>query len=139
MNASHDESVPADMAPLADAAVAAARRAYAPYSKFHVGCALRTMEGNVFVGCNVENASYGLTICAERNAIAAAVAEEGAGMRIAALAVWVDASETFPPCGACRQVIAEFAGPDVPVLYHAAGRAPVRTSVGELLPQAFRL
>jgi cytidine deaminase len=134
-----DTVLPADLAALADAAVVTARRAYAPYSKFHVGCALRTMAGNVFAGCNVENASYGLTICAERNAIAAAVAAEGSGMRIAALAVWVDAPEAFPPCGACRQVIAEFAGPTVPVLYHAAGRAAVRTSVGELLPQAFRL
>lgn len=127
---------------LLQAAKKASGRAYAPYSQFGVGAALRTVAGNLFVGCNVENASYGLTMCAERNAVGVAVAAEGAAMRVAALAVFVQAGKAFPPCGACRQVIAEFAAPDVCVLYDCsnpdAGGA-VRTTVGALLPDAFRL
>lgn len=118
---------------------AAARRAYAPYSKFHVGAALVTDRGGVFAGCNVENASYGLTLCAERAAVLAAVAAEGAGMRIVRIAVTVEAREAFPPCGACRQVLAEFAGPECEVVFAASGGAPVRTTLGELLPRAFSL
>ena len=121
------------------AARAAAARAYAPFSKFRVGAALRTKAGGVFTGCNVENASYGLTMCAERNAIAAAVASEGPSVRIAAIAVAVDAAEPFPPCGACRQVMAEFSAPHAEVCYAGNAGEPVRTTVGELLPQAFRL
>jgi cytidine deaminase len=124
---------------LLDAARAAARHAHAPYSRFHVGAALRTAAGGVFSGCNVENASYGLTMCAERNAIAAAVAAEGPGMRIACLAVTVDAAEAFSPCGACRQVIAEFAAPETVIIYGGTAGPPVRTTAAELLPQAFRL
>lgn len=122
-------------------AAAAIRQAYAPYSKFHVGCAVRSEAGNCYTGCNVENASYGLTLCAERNAIAAAVAAEGPALRVAALAVVVDGPASFPPCGACRQVIAEFAPPETPILYAAASSAgrPVHTTIGDLLPHVFRL
>ena len=93
-----------------EALVAAARavreHAYAPYSSFKVGAALRASNGELFVGCNVENASYGATICAERNAILAMVA---AGQRsIASIAVFTDAETLAMPCGLCRQVISEF-------------------------------
>ena len=117
-------------------AQAVAAKAHAPYSKFHVGAALRTVSGRVFTGCNVENASYGLTICAERNAIFHAVAEEGPGMKIAALAV-VCIGHEFPPCGACRQVIAEFATTETMVCFLQNGK-PVNMSVAELLPSAFK-
>ena len=113
-----------------------AAKAHAPYSKFQVGAALRTVAGRVFTGCNVENASYGLTICAERNAIFHAVAEEGPGMSIATLAV-VCIGQEFPPCGACRQVIAEFATPETTVRFLQNG-ALVSMTVAELLPSAFK-
>ncbi|RME70972.1 MAG: cytidine deaminase [Verrucomicrobia bacterium] len=122
------------------AAREAAARAHAPYSGFKVGAAVRTAAGGVFAGCNVENASYGLTVCAERNAVAAAVAGEGASMRIVAAAVFVDALRLFPPCGACRQVLAEFGGAGTRILYAGAGgQAPVCTTLGALLPEAFGL
>ena len=115
----------------------AAQRAYAPYSRFQVGCALRTVAGGLFMGCNVENASYGLTICAERGAIFSAVAAEGPEMRVAQLAV-VAIGQEFPPCGACRQVIAEFAAPDMPVCFWQNGQLVTKT-MRELLPAAFQL
>ena len=122
---------------LLEQATAAAAKAYAPYSHFQVGCALLTAQGNLFTGCNVENASYGLTICAERNTIFHAVAEEGPGMKIAELAV-VALGLEFPPCGGCRQVIAEFAGADTPVWFLRDGK-PVSMTMAELLPASFRL
>jgi cytidine deaminase len=125
------------MTDLMDRAREAALRAYAPYSRFQVGCALRTVSGALFTGCNVENASYGLTICAERNAIFSAVATEGPGMRVAELAV-IALGHEFPPCGACRQVIAEFAAPDAPVCFLQNGQLVTRT-VRELLPATFQL
>lgn len=84
-------------------------KAFAPYSNFYVGAALLTEKGNMFTGCNVENASYGLTSCAERNAIFAAVNSEGPEMKIKYIAVATKNSSSITPCGACRQVIAEFA------------------------------
>lgn len=115
----------------------ARERAYAPYSGFHVGAAVLTCAGGTFAGCNVENASYGLTICAERAAIASAVATEGEGMRLRAVAVAGEQGVACPPCGACRQVIAEF-GPSAIVLFHHDGeirRVPAR----DLLPATFEL
>jgi cytidine deaminase len=114
-----------------------ATQAYAPYSRFQVGCALFTEKGALFTGCNVENASYGLTICAERNAIFHAVAEEGPAMKIATLAV-VALGQAFPPCGACRQVIAEFAAPDTRIWFLREGK-PVSLTMAELLPECFRI
>lgn len=126
-----------DASELLDQARTAAAKAHAPYSRFQVGCALSTVAGRVFTGCNVENASYGLTICAERNAIFHAVAEEGPRMRIATLAV-VCLGQEFPPCGACRQVIAEFASADTAVWFLRDGK-PVCMTMAELLPATFRL
>ena len=120
-------------------AVAAMRRAYAPYSRFCVGAALLTREGRVFQGCNVENASYGLTLCAERTALGAAVA--AGHRRFMALAV-VSSGQTAPmPCGACLQALAEFCRPDF-VIVTAAARNPAAMVIHplkDLLPQAFRL
>jgi cytidine deaminase len=115
------------------AARAVRRRAHAPYSRFAVGAALVDEKGRVHVGCNVENASYGLTVCAERNAVAAAVAAGARAVR--AVAVVTPTKPPGTPCGACRQVLAEFAGPDTPVVVDRAGTF----TLAELLPMAFRL
>jgi cytidine deaminase len=118
---------------LVDAARAVQQRAYAPYSGFRVGCALEADDGRVFVGCNVENASYGLTICAERAAVSAAVA---AGARRFRRAVVVsDADPPAAPCGACRQVLSEFGG-DLRV-ESVGGARTLSWTVAELLPAAF--
>ncbi len=118
---------------LVDAARAVQQRAYAPYSRFRVGCALETDDGRVFVACNVENASYGLTICAERAAVCAAVA---AGARRFRRAVVVsDADPPAAPCGACRQVLSEFGG-DLRIESVGSART-VSWTVAELLPAAF--
>ncbi len=124
-------------AELLDLAKVTAENAYAPYSHIQVGCALLTNSGSIFSGCNVENASYGLTICAERNAIFRAVAEEGPEMKIATLAV-VALGREFPPCGACRQVMAEFAAPETSVWFLRDGQ-PVSMTMAELLPAGFRI
>ena len=118
---------------LVDAARAAQQRAYAPYSRFRVGCALEAEDGRVFVGCNVENASYGLTICAERAAVCAAVT--AGAQRFRRAVVVSDAEPPAAPCGACRQVLSEF-GPDLRV--DAVGPAGAVTwTIAELLPAAF--
>lgn len=122
------------MNPLRDAAEAAKHRAYAPYSGFRVGAAIETERGTIVMGCNVENASYGLTICAERNAVAAAVA--GGETAFRRLALVSDAPEPIAPCGACRQFLAEF-GEDLEVESWAGDRS-VRWTVRDLLPDAFR-
>ncbi len=113
----------------------ASASAYAPYSQARVGCALVSATGTVYQGCNVENASYGLTICAERNAIISGVAKEGATFRIAQLAVVAPGLE-FAPCGACRQVMQEFADPQLPISFLRNGRL-VTVCLQELLPYGF--
>ncbi len=114
-------------------AMEARAKAYAPYSGFSVGAALRTQSGQVFIGCNVENASYGATICAERSALAAAVA---AGEReLAALAIASNASGPIPPCGICRQCLAEL-GTRLPIRSYA-GDAELEYELSALLPHAF--
>ncbi len=127
------------MADLMDLARAAAEKAYAPYSGFRVGCALETAAGGRFTGVNVENASYGLTLCAERSAVCQAVSAEGPGLRIARVAV-ICLGHEFPPCGACRQMLAEFAltGGATEVTFLKDGRLVMRT-LAELLPEAFQL
>ncbi|MFO7310526.1 MAG: cytidine deaminase [Bacillota bacterium] len=122
---------------LVAAARAARERAYAPYSEFQVGAALLTASGEIVTGCNVENASYGATMCAERVALGTAVA---AGHRqFRALAVVTDADPPAPPCGICRQSIAEFAAEDLPViLANVKGERRVLT-LKDLFPGAFHL
>jgi cytidine deaminase len=113
------------------------RHAYAPYSEFRVGAAVLLRDGRVFTGCNVENASYGLTICAERNAIFAAVTASGKKPEIVAVAVCNERGVPCSPCGACRQVIAEF-GPQATVWYLGANGI-VGHTIPELLPDGFQL
>jgi cytidine deaminase len=108
-------------------------RAYAPYSNFTVGAALDTGDGHVFLGCNVENASYGLTICAERAAVVAAIA--GAHRDFVAIAIAGPSGMLVSPCGACRQVLAEF-NPSMAVIYTTPD-GPVSTTLSELLPHSF--
>ncbi len=127
---------PAD---LLAAAAAACRNAHAPYSKYRVGAALLTDDGSVITGCNVENASYGLTICAERVAIGTAVAAGKTPFK--AIAIMADNGPAPFPCGACRQVLAEFCTPELPVYIAGAGctDAYETTTLGTLLPFAFKL
>jgi cytidine deaminase len=122
---------------VADRLVLAARgmqeHAYCPYSNYRVGAALEAQDGTVFLGCNVENASYGLTICAERAAIFAAV---GAGARrFRRIVIATDSEPPAPPCGACRQVLAEF-GSELEVESVGPSQSK-RWRIGELLPDAF--
>jgi cytidine deaminase len=116
------------------AAQEAIKSAYAPYSHYPVAAALCSDAGQIFTGVNVENASYGLSLCAERNAVTVAV---GAGVRsFSALLVLVPAALPASPCGACRQVLREFA-PSFPVRSYAARGRVLRTSTGALLPASF--
>ncbi|MSR74413.1 MAG: cytidine deaminase [Planctomycetes bacterium] len=117
---------------LAHFAQEARGRAWAPYSNFRVGAAVLTQDGRVFTGCNVENASYGLTVCAERNAVAAAVV--AGARRFSVLAV--SSENGVAPCGACRQVLFEFGG-ELRVLLCADDGALRETSLAALLPQPF--
>ncbi len=114
---------------------AAAALAYSPYSHIRVGAALLGADGAVYSGCNVENASYGLTICAERSAVTRAVAS--GTQRFAAIAIATDRPQGFMPCGACRQVLAEFA-PDMLVIVQGTAGPIVRAKLSELLPRAFQ-
>ncbi|MGO9914334.1 MAG: cytidine deaminase [Isosphaeraceae bacterium] len=118
------------------AAKSAAARAYCPYSRFRVGAAVVTDRGEIFAGCNVENASYGLTVCAERNAIFQAVAQSPGVPVIRAVVVYTPTASPTAPCGACRQVINEF-GPDALVISVCDGLDVVRSRTSDLLPGAF--
>lgn len=110
--------------------------AYVPYSKFPVGAALLTKDGQIFSGCNIENASYSLTNCAERTAIFKAISE---GKReFDKLVITAKTEGPVSPCGACRQVIAEFCDSDMPVILTNVTGVSVETTVGDLLPGAFR-
>jgi cytidine deaminase len=115
-------------------AAKAAEAAYAPYSKFRVGAALLGADGRIFTGCNVENRSFGLTVCAERNAVFQGVAQ-GCRSFVALAIATPDGRGLVGPCGACRQVLSEFMGPDAPVRFGPGGSAaPADTTLGELLP-----
>ena len=118
---------------LFDEARQIALKAYAPYSKFRVGAALLCEDGTVVTGVNVENRSFGMTICAERNAICAAIAK--GFRRFLAIAISTpDSIEPVGPCGACRQVMGEFMSGDIPVRFSGNGLKQINTTVGELLP-----
>lgn len=123
---------------LMQAAKKAAEQSYSPYSGFKVGAALRLTHGEVVIGTNIENMSYGLTICAERAALAAAVSRFGPEVRVTAAAIANLNDSPSPPCGACRQMLAEFILPEAPVVFPAADG--LRTMLfRELLPLAFEL
>lgn len=111
----------------------AALHAYAPYSRFRVGAALLCSGGTIIRGANVENRSFGLTICAERSAIVAAVSAGHSEFQAIAIA-GLDSPYPLPPCGACRQVLSEFLSPDAPVYFCGSETDIVATTVGELLP-----
>jgi cytidine deaminase len=120
---------------LIQAAMAGREKAYAPYSQFKVGAAIATKNGDIYSGCNIENASYGLCNCAERTAIFKAVSEGQTDF--AMLAVVGDTDGPISPCGACRQVIAEFCQPDMPVILTNLKGDRKEITVKELLPFAF--
>jgi cytidine deaminase len=113
--------------------------AYAPYSKFRVGAAVQTRDGRQFSGCNVENAAYGLCNCAERTALFGAIASGCRPGDFVALAVIADTPTPVSPCGACRQVMVELCGDDMPVLLGNLHDEVQRTTAGALLPGSFRL
>lgn len=123
------------MTSLKDAAVAVRANAYARYSGFKVGAALRAADNNIYVGCNVENASYPEGACAEAGAIAAMVA--AGNQEIVEVYIIAESPEPVPPCGGCRQKLAEFAGGEVKVTLATTSGAEFQTTVGELLPGAF--
>lgn len=136
----HEDAVLAALSDteLAERALAALQNAYAPYSGFRVGAALLVPGGRIFTGCNVENASYGLTVCAERVAVVSAVAAGVREFTALAVAAAVDGEKTALPCGACLQVLSEFAPELRLILADGRGEFTVRT-LSELLPEAFRL
>ena len=119
---------------LRDTAFAAMENAYAPYSRFRVGAAVRTTSGEIIAGCNVENAAYGEALCAERVAIAAAVAQ---GMKeFEEIAIASESDEPAAPCGSCRQTMSEFA-PDLKITSYASNGKQVTWRLSDLLPEAF--
>lgn len=125
-----------DIAGLIKTAQQTSKNAYAPYSGLHVGAALLTSDDNVFPGCNIENASYGLTLCAERAAVANAVT--AGHIRFKAIAVISDGEGYCRPCGVCRQVLREF-GEDILVIMAAKDGSYEARSIAELLPDSFNL
>jgi cytidine deaminase len=118
------------------AAFEAAGNAYAPYSRFYVGAALLFDDGAVVTGCNVENVSYGLTSCAERNALFRAVSERGAAHKIVAIAVANRNGAASPPCGACRQVMSEFVAPSAVVTF-PGDQGPETLTFAAIFPSVF--
>ena len=121
--------------PLIDAAAAVRERAYAPFSRFKVGSAVLMDDGSVHPGCNVENRSFGATICAERVAVTAAIA--AGARRLEAVVVITDTDPPAPPCGLCLAVLTEFGDPEVPVLLVGTGGAREQTTLGALHPHPF--
>ncbi|MEI2330373.1 cytidine deaminase [Priestia megaterium] len=120
---------------LIDEAIAASKQAHVPYSQFHVGAALLTIDGKIYRGCNIENASYGLTNCAERTAIFKAVSE--GDKQFSAIAVVGDTDGPISPCGACRQVLAEFCDDHTQIILANLKGDFVITNINEILPGYF--
>lgn len=129
----------AEQTRLRELAQAAASNSYSPYSHFRVGAALLLTDGSIVSGCNVENCSYRLTSCAEQAAIARAVSERGPSIRLRAVAIANLNGAASMPCGACRQTLSEFGDDDVLILYPGDGGADESTTLGALLPHAFRM
>ena len=122
---------------LLDTAKSVLENAHAPFSKFRVGAAILTESGNIYKGCNVEDPSFGGTICAERGAAVASVASEGF-TRFKAIAIASESEEPAPPCGICRQFLSQFAGPDVPVYLVSTKSGMIKMiTFGNLMPYAF--
>ena len=130
---------PAQIDDLRQRALATAAKAYAPYSGFRVGAAVLLEDGAVTTGCNVENASFRLTTCAEQSAIAAAVALQGSAMRLRAVMIVNLNHAASPPCGGCRQTILEFGSSQTEVFFPAADASEIRSTINDLLPHAFLL
>ena len=130
---------PANWKALTEKAKQSSKKAYAPYSNFHVGAAALTSSGTIVQGCNVENASYGLTVCAERNCIAQGVInnESSTSVEYTAMVIYTEQEKLTPPCGACRQVISEFFPQDAQVMATNHVNAQKVWSVQQLLPDAF--
>ncbi|MCR5761381.1 MAG: cytidine deaminase, partial [Sphaerochaetaceae bacterium] len=125
---------------LVDEASKTMLKAYAPYSKFRVGAAIMTDKGGIYHGCNVENASFGATRCAEQGATLAALASEGPSVRFKALAVATESDEPAPPCAICRQILSEFSNPDLQIyLYSIKTKKLLHYSFSKLLPKVFIL
>ena len=138
VNEEPDQATAPAMMALIEEAKRVALHAYAPYSGFRVGAALKLTSGAIVTGTNVENVSYGLTICAERSALVSAVSHFGPEIRIEAVAVVNLNDAASPPCGACRQVLAEFILPDAPIVFPSA--VGMRTMpFSALLPLAFEM
>ncbi|MCR5450013.1 MAG: cytidine deaminase [Solobacterium sp.] len=116
----------------------AMENAYAPYSNYHVGACVETTDGKLFYGANIENASYGATICAERNAVFAAYSNGYRKEQIKALAIVSDGDRIAAPCGICRQVLCELVGQTMPI-YLSNGKAEMMTCIEKLLPMQFGL
>lgn len=125
---------PTQWSQLMEAARRASQNAYCPYSDFHVGAAALGGSGAIHHGCNVENASYGLTICAERSAVTRAIAEGES--ELLAIVVYTPTAKPTAPCGACRQVLNEF-GPEMPIRCICKGKDVIRSTMAKLLPVAF--
>jgi cytidine deaminase len=130
---------PAQVEDLQQRALDVAANAYAPYSHFRVGAAVLLEDSSIVVGCNVENASYRLTTCAEQTAIAAAVALHGPSLRIRAIVIVNLNNAASQPCGACRQTIHEFSSPETEIFFPAADGSLTRCTIADLLPHAFVL
>jgi cytidine deaminase len=135
----HPSGLPTEqIAELRKLAAAAAERSYSPYSKFRVGAALMLEDGSIYTGCNIENASYRLTICAENSAIANAINKAGPKIYVRAIAVANLNNAASMPCGACRQILLEFGGPST-WIFGPGENGLVDVSLGDLLPFAFHL
>lgn len=120
-------------------AIDVAQNAYAPYSQFRVGAAVLLKGGAIVTGCNVENASYRLTVCAEQNAIASAVALYGGSICIRAIVIVNLNGTASQPCGACRQTIREFSAEETEIFFPASDGSFMRSTVSQMLPYAFAL
>jgi cytidine deaminase len=131
------EIAPEKVEELYKAAASAAEMAYAPYSQFRVGAALLFDNGSIVTGCNVENISYGLTICAERSAVVRAISESGAQHKIIAVAITNLNGAASPPCGACRQVLGEFVTQDAIIYFADSKGGMTAVPFSELLPYSF--